>query len=169
MTVVKLMKIYKFNNKKVLHTNCYPIEYTYSYKSILHYNSLSSLLVDIVLFGFTLLGFPSIGRGFHTLIKDVSLTSPIPPPPRGQHTRWLVPFSNRCGTPPNSSPLEPSVLAGTSLHVHSRASDSASSLAHRPVSGSDTLCNGPSPLRTNIVLFGLFLSGFPSRFLKRVC
>ena len=83
MTVVKLMKIYKFNNKKVLHTNCYPIEYTYSYKSILHYNSLSSLLVDIVLFGFTLLGFPSIGRGFHTLIKDVSLTSPIPPPPLG--------------------------------------------------------------------------------------
>jgi len=30
-------------------------------------------------------------------------------------------------------------------------------------------CNGQSPPLANIVLFRLFLSGFPSKFLKRVC
>ena len=39
------------------------------------------------------------------------------------------------------------------------------SLTHHPVSGSDTICNSPSPPLAYIVLFGFFLSGFPSRFL----
>ena len=30
-------------------------------------------------------------------------------------------------------------------------------------------CSGPSPMLADIVLFGLSLSDFPSRFLKRVC
>ena len=46
---------------------------------------------------------------------------------------------------------------------------STSSLAHRPMSGIDTICNGPNPPLTDVVLFGLSLSGFPSSILKRVC
>ena len=46
---------------------------------------------------------------------------------------------------------------------------SASSLAHRPVSDSNTVCNSPSPLLADIVLFGLSLLGFPSKILKRLC
>ena len=34
-------------------------------------------------------------------------------------------------------------------------------LAHRPVSGSNTICNNPDPLLADIVLFELSLSGFP--------
>ena len=41
--------------------------------------------------------------------------------------------------------------------------ETASSLAHRPVSGSDTICNDPSPPPADIVFFGLSRSGFLSR------
>ena len=30
-------------------------------------------------------------------------------------------------------------------------------------------CNGPAPLLVDIVFFGLFLSGFPLKVLKRLC
>ena len=33
----------------------------------------------------------------------------------------------------------------------------------------EEFCNGLNPLLVDIVLFGLFLSGYSSRFLKRVC
>ena len=76
-----------------------------------------------------------------------SLLSPIDvgshnPPPFGALAHYLV-----------STPLRGSV----------------SSLAHRPVSGSDTICNSPSPPLVNIVFFGLSLSGFLSKFLKCIC
>ena len=77
----------------------------------------------------------------------------------------LVPFSNQCGTS-QSTFLKPNVLASTPPRVH-LFRGSASSLSHRPVSTSDIICNNQSPPLEDIVLFGLFLSGFPSRFLKR--
>ena len=40
-----------------------------------------------------------------------------------------------------------------------------SSLAYRPMSGSDTICNSPSPPIANIVIFGLSLLDFRSRFI----
>ena len=77
----------------------------------------------------------------------------------------LVLFSNRCGTP-QSTPFQ----GPTSLLAHRLLStllqSSTSLLAHRPMCGSDTICNDPSPSLANIVLFGLSLSGFPSRFLN---
>ena len=39
-------------------------------------------------------------------------------------------------------------------------------LAYHTVSSSDTICNAPSPPLADIVLFGLSLSSFPSRFFK---
>ena len=79
----------------------------------------------------------------------------------------LVPFSNRCGT------LDPPPFRGPmSLQAYHLVSTSlwglASSLAHCPVSSSNTICNIPSPPLTDIILFGFSLSGFPSKFLKRV-
>ena len=41
-------------------------------------------------------------------------------------------------------------------------------LAHRPVSNSDIICNSLSPPLADIILFGLSLPGFLSRFLKHV-
>ena len=43
---------------------------------------------------------------------------------------------------------------------------SASSLAHRLVFDSDSICNGPSPPLADIVLFGLFPFGFPLKVIK---
>ena len=43
----------------------------------------------------------------------------------------------------------------------------ASSLTHRSVTGSDTICNSPSPPLANIVLFGLSLLGFKSCLRRR--
>ena len=65
--------------------------------------------------------------------------------------------------PPNPPPLRPSVLVSTPPRVH-LPQGSASSLAHCPMSGSDTICNGPSPPLADIILFGLSLSGFSSSF-----
>ena len=100
-------------------------------------------------------------RGFHTLIKNISFSFPtdVESTPIQRVHQGLaslltyVPFSNRCGTS-NPPPF------GTQ--------DSASSLAHYLVSGfdSDIICNSPSSSLADIVLFGLSLSSFPSRFLK---
>ena len=99
----------------------------------------------------------------------------------------LVPLSNQCGTPPNPPCSVPNVLVGTLPRVHppflaqrpcwhtpscpppSRLSllaggGSVSSLAHHPMSGSNTICISPNPPLAYIVFFGLSLLDFPSRF-----
>ena len=58
-------------------------------------------------------------------------------------------------------PSEPASLLAHHL-VSTPLWDSASSLAHRPVFGFDTIYNSPSPPLVNIIFFGLFRSGFPS-------
>ena len=94
-------------------------------------NRHSPPLVDIVLFGFSLLGFPLkvfkmrlLGRGFHTLIKGVLFSSPTdvgshnPPPFEAQRSCWhLFPSPIDVG-PLNPPPFGPSVLVGTPPHVH---------------------------------------------------
>ena len=65
-------------------------------------------------------------------------------------------------------PSGPSVLTKTQPDVHPLLG-SASSLTHCSVSSSDTFCKTPSLPLADIVLFGLSLSSFSSRFLKRVC
>ena len=52
----------------------------------------------------------------------------------------LIAFFNQCGLPPNPPPLGPSVLTGTPPRVYPFWGI-ARSLTHRPVSGSDTICN----------------------------
>ena len=74
-------------------------------------------------------------RGFHTLIKNASVSS-------------LTNVGSHNPPPSGSSVLR----------------DPASSLAHHSVSDSDTVCNGPSPPLANIVLFGLSLLGYRSKF-----
>ena len=136
---------------------------------------------NIVLFGLSLLGFPSrfvktclLRRDFHTLIKNVSFSSPTnvgshnPPPSVPSALADTCFLLNRCRTP-QSTPLR----SPTSFLAHHLVSTpfrgSTSSLAHRPLSSSDTICNNPSPPLVDNVLFRLSLSGFSSRFLKRVC
>ena len=134
------------------------------------------LLVNIVIFGLSLSGFPSkfktrlLGRGFHAFIKKVSFSSPAnvgisqSTSLRGPASLLaLVSLSNRCGTP-QFTPLK----GPTSLLAHCLVSiplwDSTSSLARCPVSGFDTICNDPSPPLVDIILFKLSLPSFPSRF-----
>ena len=52
-----------------------------------------------------------------------------------------------------------SILTHRLMSTHLRGT--ARRLTHRPVYGSDTICNAPDPPLANIVLFGLFLPGFP--------
>ena len=112
-----------------------------------------------------------LGRSFHTLIKNFSFSSPINvgshnPTPAGPNvlanTRSLFQLMW-------DSPVHPpsgfNVLTGTPSRVH-LFRGLASSLTHCPVSGSDTICMSLSPPLADIVLFGLFFSGFHSRFLK---
>ena len=66
----------------------------------------------------------------------------------------LVPFSNRCGIPPNPPPARPGV--GTSPLMSNSLQVSASSLTHRPMFGTAT-ASRYCPLWA-----------FPSKFFKRV-
>ena len=111
-------------------------------------------------------------EGFHTLIKGDLFSSPTnvgghnPPPFGAQRPRWhsfLYPID--VGRPPKSTPLGPSVLIGPPPRVYppSPLRGTARRPAHRPVTGSDTICNDQDPLLADIVLFGLSLSGFPSK------
>ena len=117
-----------------------------------------------------------LGRDFHTLIKNVSFSSPTNvgshnPPPSGlsvlvgTHSLFQSTWE-----PPIHLPSGTSVLFGTPPRVHPLPG-LVSSLAHRPVSGSDTISNNLSPPQTTIVLFGTFLSGslkiFKTRLLRR--
>ena len=85
-------------------------------------------------------------RGFHTLIKGVLFSSTTNvgshnPPPFGAK----CPCWHTASCPPLQGP--------------------ASSLTHHPVSGSNIICNDPSPPLADIVLFAPSLSGFPSRLM----
>ena len=70
-------------------------------------------------------------------------------------------------SPTNVGHYNPPPLALTSLLAHHLVSTplwgTAKRLAHRSMFGSDTICNNPNPPLGDIVLFGLSLSGFPSR------
>ena len=132
-----------------------------------------------------------LGKGFHTLINGglFSVGTSQSTPPSGQRPRWhsfLPPID--VGPPPNPSLLGPAsllahrhvstTLRGTApnppplgsafLLAHRLVSTTlrgtARRLAYRPVSGSDTICNGPDPPLADIVLFGLSLLGSPQGF-----
>ena len=115
-----------------------------------------------------------LGRGFHTLIKNVSFSSPTDV---GSHNPPSFRASVLASTRPIlqsmwDSPIHPlqdlvSLLAHYLLSTPLQGS--TSSLAHCPVSGSYTICNSPSPPLADIVLFWFFLSGSPLKFLKRIC
>ena len=134
-------------------------------------NGLGPPLSDIVLFGLTLEVFKTclLRRGFQTLIKSVSFSSLIDershnsPPFRAQRLCWHSFFSPiDLRPPPNPPPFRaqrPYWHTTTCLPLWG----TASSLAHRLVSGSDTICNGPGSLLADIVLFGLSLLSFPFR------
>ena len=127
-------------------------------------------------FSFQVFKMPLLRRGFHTLIMNTSFSSPTDvelhnPPPFGAgpaSSLALIPFSNWCETA-QSTPLQgpASLLAHHLMSTPLR--DSASSLTHRPKPGSNTICNDPSPLLADIVLFGLSLPSYLLRFLKRFC
>ena len=100
-------------------------------------------------FGFPLKVFKMhlLGRGFHTLIKNVSFSSPTNmgshiPPPSGPSILADTHSLLQSMWTPQSTPFGPSVLAGIPPHVHPLRV-SVSSLGHRPVSGSNTICNSP--------------------------
>ena len=77
-------------------------------------------------------------------------------------------FLQSMWNPHQTTPLQgPASLLAHRL-VSTSLQGTASSLAYRPVSGSDTICNGPSPPLTDIFLFEFSLSGFPSRFKMRL-
>ena len=112
-------------------------------------------------------GLPCLlGRGFHTLIKGVLFSSPTDV---GSHNPTssleLVPSSNRFGTLIHPH-LGPVFLLAHRL-VSNPFRGTASSLARRPVSNSDTICNGPSPRLASIILFGFFFLNFTTCLLGR--
>ena len=81
-----------------------------------------------------------------------------------QRPRW---HSFLSPTDVGPSPNHP-LWGSTSLLAHHLVStplrETTRRLAHRPMSSSDTICNDPSPPLTDIVLFKLSLTGFPSMF-----
>ena len=117
-------------------------------------------------------------RGFHILISNASFPSPIDV---RSH---------------NSPPWEPSVLAGIPARCLAMipfvttqlsfplwaspqdfktrllwrgSSPTPTSVSHRPMTGSDTICNSPSPPLAGIVHFGLLHIVINLTILKRVC
>ena len=96
-------------------------------------------LADIILFGLSLSGFKTcvLGEGF-------------------------VLLPNQCGTSQSTSLQGPASLLAHRL-VSTPLRVTARRPTHRLVTGSDTICNDPNPPLADIVLFGLSLSGFPSR------
>ena len=89
--------------------------------------------------------------------------TPQSTPLRAQRSRWhsfLPPID--VGPPLNPPPFGASVLTAHHL-VSTPIRGTTRRLTHRPVSGSDTICNNPCPPLADIVLFGLSLSGFLSR------
>ena len=138
-------------------------------------DSLYPPLVDIVLFQLSLSGSPQdfktrlLGEGFHTLINGGLFSSPtnvghhnLPPSGASVLVGTLSFLQSMWDRPQIYRPLGPSVLTDTPPRVYPLRR-TARRLAHRPVSGSDTICNDSDPPLADIVLFGLSLSDFPSR------
>ena len=158
-------------------------------------NRPSPPLTDIVLFGLFHFTLPLkvfktclLGRDFHTLIKNASFSSPtnvglnvLASTRSSLQSMWDLTIhppswpSILVDTPPGPLQGPAFSLALVPLSNLCAFSQStpfrgpASSLTHRPVFGSDNICNSPSLPLVDIVLFGFSLSGFSSRFLKRVC
>ena len=65
-------------------------------------------------------------------------------------------------------PSGPSVLTSTPPCVLTLIRETASSLTHSLVSGSDTICNDLRPPLTDTVLFGFSLSGFKTCLLGKM-
>ena len=105
-------------------------------------NSPSPPLVDILLFGLFLPSFPS---RFKMRLLEKGFHS---------YKKMFHSFSS----PTNVGSHNPPPLGPMS------------SLAHPPVFGSNTICNGPNPTLAEIVLlFGLSLPGLPLKVLIHVC
>ena len=128
--------------------------------------------INIVSLGFPFRASPKgfyngmLGRGFHTQPNqcEISQSTPLSGPSVLASTRS---FLQSMWDPHQIHPLRsqrPYWHTASCLPLRG----TTSSLAHCPVFGSDTICNGLGPLLADIVLFGLSFSGFPSRFLKRV-
>ena len=114
--------------------------------------------------------------GIHSLLQSM-WDHPIHTPSRPSvlwYTALCLPLQSSASSryiawyvgPPNPHPFE----AQRPL-VHclvSAPSKFSFFTVHCLVSGPDAICNSLSPLLVDIVLFALFLSGFPSRFLKRI-
>ena len=115
-----------------------------------------------------------LGKVFHTLINGGLFSSPTnvghhnPPPFGVQRPRWhfFLP-SIDVGPPPNPPHLGPTSLLAPRL-VSTPLRGTARRLAHRPVSGSDTICNGLDPPLADIVLFGFPFWAFPQGFKTRL-
>ncbi|KAG7013676.1 hypothetical protein SDJN02_23843, partial [Cucurbita argyrosperma subsp. argyrosperma] len=95
-------------------------------------------------------------EGFHTLVNGGLFSFPTNvghhnPPPSAPSV-LAVPSSNRCGTTPKSTPFGPSVLTGTPPHTYP-IRGTARRLTHSPMSGTDTICNGPDPPLADIVAY----------------
>ena len=127
-------------------------------------------LADIVLFGLPLKALKRV-YSFHTLINgglfssptkwDITIHPPSGPSVLGGTLSFLPSMSD-------SPPIHPlwgpaSLLAHRIVSTPPPPWKTTRRLAHRPVSDSDTICNGSDPPLADIVLFGLSLSGFPSR------
>ena len=129
---------------------------------IIHSPSVSSVSFALVLFS-NRCGTPQcVSKAqcpcWHTN-REISQSIPSRP----SVSLALVPSSNRCGTP-QSTLLRLSVLVGTPPCVHP-LQNSASLLIHRPVSGSNIICNSLNSPNTDIVLSGISLEIFKTRLL----
>ena len=100
-------------------------------------------------------------RGCHALINGISFSFSTDV---GSHSppSWKPNFLARARSSSGSS-----ILTNTSPHIYSLQC-STTSLAHLPVSDSNTICNSLSPPLVDVVLFRLSLLSFPSKFSKHV-
>ena len=121
------------------------------------------LLADIILFGFSLSGFPS--TFFFSFSSPTHVGSHNPPrlgPSvlAGTHSFLQLMWDSPLANPPPFGVQRPYWHTASVYPLW----ETVSSLAHRPEPGSDTICNGPNSSLADIILFGLFLSGFPLTF-----
>jgi len=110
-------------------------------------------LADIVLFG--LFPFWTSPQGFKMRLGEGSNTL---------INGGLFSLPNQSGTSQIHPPLGPASLLTHRL-VSTLLQGTARRLAHRPMSGSNTICNGPNPPLADIVLFVFFpFWAFPQGF-----
>ena len=97
-----------------------------------------------------------LGRGSHTLIRNVSL---LPRTDVGSHN------------PSTSGEMFPHPYKKCFVALSNRYEISQSTpwgLAYRSIFGSNIICNSPNPPLVDIVLFGLSLLAFPWSFKTRL-